>query len=63
LGVGRARAVAVWDDKEGKPVRREECIFSWSADHRAVDGAQVARAGERVRRLLEEVGSIILDLR
>jgi 2-oxoisovalerate dehydrogenase E2 component (dihydrolipoyl transacylase) len=63
LGVGRARAVAVWDDKEEKAVRREECIFSWSADHRVVDGAQVARAGERVRGLLEEVGSMILDLR
>ena len=63
LGVGRARAVAIWDDKEGRPVRREECIFSWSADHRVVDGAVVARAGEKVRGLLEEVGSMVLDLR
>jgi 2-oxoisovalerate dehydrogenase E2 component (dihydrolipoyl transacylase) len=63
LGVGRSRAVAIWDDKEGRPARREECVFSWSADHRVVDGAVVARAGERVRALLEEVGSMVLDLR
>jgi 2-oxoisovalerate dehydrogenase E2 component (dihydrolipoyl transacylase) len=63
LGVGRARAIAIWDDKEGRPTRREECIFSWSADHRVVDGAVVARAGEKVRGLLEDVGSMVLDLR
>jgi 2-oxoisovalerate dehydrogenase E2 component (dihydrolipoyl transacylase) len=63
LGVGRARSIAVWDDKESKPIRREECVFSWSADHRVVDGAAVAKAGERVRGLLEEIGSMVLDLR
>lgn len=54
LAVGKARAVPAFDG-EGNVVRREEAVFSWSADHRAVDGATVARCSELVRGLLENV--------
>ena len=62
LGVGRARVVPAFDE-EGKVVRREVCCFSWSADHRVVDGATLARAAEGVRRLVEEPGAMVVGLR
>jgi 2-oxoisovalerate dehydrogenase E2 component (dihydrolipoyl transacylase) len=62
LGVGRARAVPGFDE-EGALVRREEAIFSWSADHRVVDGATVARAAEKVKRYLEGLGDMLADMR
>lgn len=62
LGVGRGRIVPAFDD-EGRVVRREEAVFSWSADHRVVDGGECARAAERVRGLLEEVEGWVVDMR
>ena len=62
LGVGRARVVPGFDE-EGELVRREEAIFSWSADHRVVDGATVARAAERVKAYLEGLGDMLADMR
>lgn len=44
-------------------VRREVGVFSWSADHRVVDGATMARVAERVRGLVEEPGAMVLELR
>lgn len=66
LGVGRGRTVPGFaDDGSGelKVVQREEAIFSWSADHRVVDGAECARCAERVRGLLEDVEAWVLDMR
>jgi 2-oxoisovalerate dehydrogenase E2 component (dihydrolipoyl transacylase) len=62
LGVGRARVVPGFDD-DGNLVRREEAIFSWSADHRVVDGATVARAAEKVKMYLEGLGDMLADMR
>lgn len=62
LGVGRARTVPGFDG-EGNVVKREEGVLSWCADHRVVDGATVARAGEVVRGLLEGVGTWLVRLR
>lgn len=62
LGVGRARAVPAFDG-EGRVVRREECVFSWSADHRVVDGAAAARCAEAVRSFVEDPGSMMVGLR
>lgn len=62
LGVGRARTVPAFDD-EGIVVRREQACFSWSADHRVVDGATMARMADRVRVLLEEPGFMVVGLR
>jgi 2-oxoisovalerate dehydrogenase E2 component (dihydrolipoyl transacylase) len=62
LGVGRARAVPAFDG-EGKVVRKEEAVFSWSADHRVVDGATVARCAELVREYLEGTERMLSKMR
>ncbi|KAF2842289.1 hypothetical protein M501DRAFT_926861 [Patellaria atrata CBS 101060] len=61
LGVGRAKAVPRFDG-EGKVVRAEEAVFSWSADHRVIDGAVVARCAERVKGYLEGVEGMVLEM-
>lgn len=62
LGVGKARAVPAFDDM-GNVVRREEAVFSWSADHRVVDGATVARCAEVVRGYLEGLERMMVSMR
>ncbi|KAH8727597.1 branched-chain alpha-keto acid dehydrogenase E2 component [Phaeosphaeriaceae sp. PMI808] len=62
LGVGRARVVPAFGDN-GELVKREECVFSWSADHRVVDGAYVARAAEEVRKSIEGVEGMLMRMR
>ncbi|KAF2667637.1 hypothetical protein BT63DRAFT_456937 [Microthyrium microscopicum] len=62
LGVGRARAIPAFGS-EGELVRREEAVFSWSADHRVCDGAMVARAGELVKSYLEHIERMVAGLR
>jgi len=52
VGIGRSRVVPWFDDK-GILGKREELVLSWSADHRVVDGAEVARLGDRVAEILE----------
>jgi len=36
--------------------------LSWSADHRVVDGATMARMAQVVQRYLEEPGTMIVDM-
>ena len=62
LGVGRKRVVPAFDE-EGQLVKKEVINFSWSADHRVVDGATMARMAERVRVLVEEPGLMVTGLR
>lgn len=62
LGMGKMRTVPAFDE-EGNVVRKEVCVFSWSADHRVVDGATMARAAECVRAFVEEPSSMVLRLR
>ena len=62
LGVGKARTVPAFNEN-GEVVKRQVGNFSWSADHRVVDGATMARMGERVRVLLEEPGMMLANLR
>jgi 2-oxoisovalerate dehydrogenase E2 component (dihydrolipoyl transacylase) len=62
LGVGRSKVVPAFDE-QGQLVRREELVFSWSADHRVVDGAECARCAERVKDLLEEPSLMMMALR
>ncbi|KAF2970891.1 hypothetical protein GQX73_g2675 [Xylaria multiplex] len=62
LGVGRMRTVPAFD-KDDKVVKKQVCNFSWSADHRVIDGATMARAAEVVRQTMEEPDSMILHLR
>lgn len=66
LGVGKLRDVPdVVEGANGWQVRglREVCNFSWSADHRVVDGATMARAAEFVRALVEEPDVMLVHLR
>ncbi|KAI1423986.1 2-oxoacid dehydrogenase acyltransferase [Xylaria sp. FL1777] len=62
LGIGRMRTVPAFD-KEDRVIKKQVCNFSWSADHRVVDGATMARAAEVVRLIVEEPDSMILHLR
>ncbi|KAF2761556.1 branched-chain alpha-keto acid dehydrogenase E2 component [Pseudovirgaria hyperparasitica] len=62
LGIGRSRVVPAFGEN-GELVRREECVFSWSADHRVIDGAMAARCAEMVRGYLEDVETMLVRLR
>ncbi|KAI1356513.1 2-oxoacid dehydrogenase acyltransferase [Xylaria sp. FL0043] len=62
LGIGRIRTVPAFD-KDDRVIKKQVCNFSWSADHRVVDGATMARAAEIVRQIVEEPDSMILHLR
>lgn len=62
LGIGRMRNVPAFDEND-QVVKKEICNFSWSADHRVVDGATMARAAEVVRRVVEEPDVMVMHLR
>lgn len=62
LGVGRMRTIPAFND-EGEVVKKQVCNFSWSADHRVIDGAMMARAAEVVRGFVEDPDSMVMHLR
>ncbi|KAJ5388014.1 hypothetical protein N7509_010555 [Penicillium cosmopolitanum] len=62
LGVGRTRTVPVFDE-QGQVARGEQVNFSWSADHRVIDGATMARMGNLVRNFIEAPELMLLNLR
>jgi 2-oxoisovalerate dehydrogenase E2 component (dihydrolipoyl transacylase) len=62
LGVGKARTVPVFGE-EDVIEKAEITNFSWSADHRVVDGATMARMGSMVKNLLEEPEKVMVQLR
>jgi 2-oxoisovalerate dehydrogenase E2 component (dihydrolipoyl transacylase) len=62
LGFGKAKVVPAFGEN-GELVRREECVFSWSADHRVIDGAYAARAAEEVRKSIEGVENMLVRMR
>ncbi|KAJ8116089.1 hypothetical protein ONZ43_g4518 [Nemania bipapillata] len=62
LGIGRMRTVPAFGEDD-KVIKKQVCNFSWSADHRVIDGATMARAAEVVRQIVEEPDSMILHLR
>lgn len=62
LGIGRMRAVPAFDDNDNV-VKKHITNFSWSADHRVVDGATMARAAEVIRRIVEEPDVMVMHLR
>lgn len=62
LGIGKAKTVPAFDDQD-RVIKKDIMNFSWSADHRVVDGATMARMGERVRALIEEPGMMMARLR
>ncbi|KAH8663124.1 2-oxoacid dehydrogenases acyltransferase-domain-containing protein [Tricladium varicosporioides] len=62
LGVGRMRTVPAFGEK-GQVVAKQVCNFSWSADHRVIDGATMARAAEVVKGFVEDPDSMVMHLR
>ena len=62
LGMGRARTVPAFDEHD-RVIKKEVMNFSWSADHRVVDGATMARMAERVRAFVEEPTLMVTRLR
>ena len=62
LGVGKARTIPAFDE-QGSVIKKDVMNFSWSADHRVVDGATMARMAERVRAFTEEPGLMMARLR
>ncbi|KAH6608701.1 2-oxoisovalerate dehydrogenase e2 component dihydrolipoyl transacylase [Trichoderma cornu-damae] len=62
LGVGRMRTVPAFDEND-QVVKRHVTNFSWSADHRVVDGATLARAAEVIRSVVEEPDVMVMHLR
>ena len=62
LGIGKSRSIPVFNET-GDVVKADVCNFSWSADHRVIDGATMARFSEVVRDYLEQPEMMVLDLR
>lgn len=62
LGIGKAKTVPAFDDRD-RVVKKDIMNFSWSADHRIVDGATMARMAERVKAFVEEPGLMMVRLR
>lgn len=62
MGMGKIKAVPVFAE-DGKTVERAEMMsMSWSADHRVVDGATMARMAKVVQGYLESPETMIVDL-
>jgi 2-oxoisovalerate dehydrogenase E2 component (dihydrolipoyl transacylase) len=62
LGMGKMRTIPAFDENGGV-VKKQICNFSWSADHRVIDGATMARAAETVRGFVEDPDSMVMHLR
>ena len=62
LGIGKSRKIPAFTD-DGEMVQKEVMNFSWSADHRVVDGATMARMAERVKMFIEEPALMMTKLR
>ncbi|KAL4940602.1 hypothetical protein BDV06DRAFT_223898 [Aspergillus oleicola] len=66
LGVGKTESVPMFIDNEqgeSQIARRERIVLSWSADHRVLDGASVARCAESLAKSLESIDELGLTLK
>ena len=66
LAIGKTEEVPgfVSDDHgQDRIIKRQKTVFSWSADHRVLDGAALARCAEYVGKLIEEIAAIGLVLK
>lgn len=61
LAVGKVKATPVFDD-DGQVQRADMVNMSWSADHRVIDGATMAKMASVVKGYLEEPGSMIVEM-
>ncbi|KAF3939423.1 hypothetical protein ABW19_dt0201626 [Dactylella cylindrospora] len=62
MGIGRTKVIPAFDDK-GAVVPKHVVNFSWSADHRVVDGSTMARMASLVKQYCEEPELLISKLR
>lgn len=62
VGIGRARTVPSFGN-DGNIVPRTIVNFSWSADHRVVDGATMARMATLLQDLIQEPERLLVRLR
>lgn len=62
LGIGRSRQLPIFDEA-GQVTKGELVNFSWSADHRVIDGATMARMASVVRQFIETPELMLLNLR
>ncbi|KAE8151853.1 dihydrolipoamide transacylase [Aspergillus avenaceus] len=62
LGIGKARTAPVFDEA-GQVTKGELVNLSWSADHRVVDGASMAKMANIVRESIESPELMLLNLR
>lgn len=62
LGIGKCKTVPIFDD-QGQVTKGDLVNFSWSADHRVVDGATMARMSNRIRAFIESPELMLLQLR
>lgn len=60
VGIGRFRKRPVFDS-EDKIVAAHTCNASWSADHRVIDGATLARFSELWKQYIENPLKLLLD--
>jgi 2-oxoisovalerate dehydrogenase E2 component (dihydrolipoyl transacylase) len=67
VALGKSEEVPVFtkDNKKGDTsiTKRERAVISWSADHRVLDGASVARCAQMVSSVLENIEPISIGLR
>lgn len=61
LGIGKMKTIPAFGN-DGQIVKKEVINFSWSADHRVVDGATMAKAAEVVRGFVEEPDMMLVHL-
>jgi 2-oxoisovalerate dehydrogenase E2 component (dihydrolipoyl transacylase) len=62
VGIGRARTVPSFGDA-GEVVPKTIVNFSWSADHRVVDGATMARMAALLREYIQEPEMLLVRLK
>lgn len=62
VGIGRMRTIPAFDENDNV-VKKQVCNLSWSADHRVIDGATMARAADVVHRAVQEPDVMLLNLR
>ena len=60
--IGKVQVLPRFDDKDNV-VKAHLVKISWSADHRVLDGATVARFSNRMKAYLEEPASMVIHLR
>ncbi|EPS42788.1 hypothetical protein H072_3201 [Dactylellina haptotyla CBS 200.50] len=62
MGIGRTKVIPAFDEN-GAVVPKSVVNFSWSADHRVIDGGTMARMASLVKRYCEEPELLISKLR